>query len=215
MPLKGHLKPVKHLNSRNLFWMILKIWDNWGRSMGACTVTGTVFKYGVWRVKHRGVAVGLYYGITIIIVSLATAMTVLTLNIHHKGDHGAPVPRLIQKICFDRLLARVLCLRAYKVDEQQDGTAAVCAYMIFLLRVFPFFFLFLFLFSFLFFFFFFFCRRRCCCCCCCHRYCCFFVALVYLSRLSDYLYVHVWLFRCVSELLFIAMHCSVWHRFFS
>ena len=114
--------------------------------MGACTVTGTVFKYGVWRVKHRGVAVGLYYGITIIIVSLATAMTVLTLNIHHKGDHGAPVPRLIQKICFDRLLARVLCLRAYKVDEQQDGTAAVCAYMIFLLRVFPFFFLFLFLF---------------------------------------------------------------------
>ena len=104
--------------------------------MGACTVTGTVFKYGVWRVKHRGVAVGLYYGITIIIVSLATAMTVLTLNIHHKGDHGAPVPRLIQKICFDRLLARVLCLRAYKVDEQQDGTAAVCAYMIFLLRVF-------------------------------------------------------------------------------
>jgi len=56
---------------------------------------------------------GLYYGITIIIVSLATAMTVLTLNIHHRGDHGVPVPRLIQQICFDRLLARVLCLRPF------------------------------------------------------------------------------------------------------
>jgi len=62
--------------------------------------------------------VGLYYGITIIIVSLATAMTVLTLNIHHRGEHGAPVPRLIQKICFDRLLSRLLCLRPFNADEQ-------------------------------------------------------------------------------------------------
>jgi len=50
-------------------------------------------------------------------------MTVLTLNIHHKGEHDVPVPRIIQKICFDRLLARVLCLRVYNVDEQQTKTA--------------------------------------------------------------------------------------------
>jgi len=65
----------------------------------------------------------LYYGITIIIVSLATAMTVLTLNIHHRGEHGVPVPRIIQKICFDRLLARILFLRAYNVKQQQTEAA--------------------------------------------------------------------------------------------
>jgi nicotinic acetylcholine receptor, invertebrate len=53
---------------------------------------------------------GLYYGITIVIVSLATAMTVLTLNIHHKGEEGEPVPRYIKLICFG-FLARLLCLK--------------------------------------------------------------------------------------------------------
>lgn len=53
---------------------------------------------------------GLYYGITIVIVSLATAMTVLTLNIHHKGEEGIPVPRYIKIICF-RVFARLLCLK--------------------------------------------------------------------------------------------------------
>jgi len=65
----------------------------------------------------------MYYGITIIIVSLATAMTVFTLNIHHKGEHGVPVPRLVQKICLDRYLARVLCLREYNVGGQQAEPA--------------------------------------------------------------------------------------------
>jgi len=50
-------------------------------------------------------------------------MTVLTLNIHHRGEHGVPVPRIIQKICFDRLLARVLFLRAYNVRQQQTEAA--------------------------------------------------------------------------------------------
>ena len=52
---------------------------------------------------------GLYYGITICIVSFATAMTVLTLNIHHKGLRGTEVPALVKKICFG-YLAKVLCL---------------------------------------------------------------------------------------------------------
>jgi len=85
-------------------------------------VHSVIFKSAGARVKHADVIAGLYYGITIIIVSLATAMTVLTLNIHHKGEHGVPVPRLIQKICFDRLLARVLCIRAFNSDEHQADT---------------------------------------------------------------------------------------------
>jgi len=65
---------------------------------------------------------GLYYGVTIVIVSLATAMTVLTLNIHHKGEHGVPVPRLIQNVCFHQQLARVLFLPPYVNQQQAEAT---------------------------------------------------------------------------------------------
>jgi hypothetical protein len=50
---------------------------------------------------------GIYYVATIFIVSLATALTVLTLNIHHHGHSGKPVPILVQKIAFG-YIAKVL-----------------------------------------------------------------------------------------------------------
>lgn len=53
---------------------------------------------------------GLYYGFTIFIVSLATAMTVMTLNIHYNGSSGRPVPPLVRLVCF-RWLRRLLCLK--------------------------------------------------------------------------------------------------------
>jgi len=59
---------------------------------------------------------GLYYGITIAIVSFATAMTSFTLNIHHKGSGGYPVPHLVKFICF-KLFARVLCLKIHSPYE--------------------------------------------------------------------------------------------------
>ena len=46
---------------------------------------------------------------TIGIVSLATAMTVCTLNIHHKGTRGKLVPPWIQFVCF-KILARLFCI---------------------------------------------------------------------------------------------------------
>ncbi|XGW14959.1 hypothetical protein V3C99_000891 [Haemonchus contortus] len=54
--------------------------------------------------------IGLYYGVTIFLVALATAMTVLTLNVHHQGVHGGEVPRLLQQIAF-KFLARILFVR--------------------------------------------------------------------------------------------------------
>ncbi|KAL8613097.1 hypothetical protein ACOMHN_035038 [Nucella lapillus] len=51
--------------------------------------------------------IGLYYGITIAIVSLATAMTVFTLNIHHKGGRGREMPAIVKKIFFG-FFAKVL-----------------------------------------------------------------------------------------------------------
>jgi len=44
------------------------------------------------------------------IVSLATAMAVMTLNIHSKGHRGAEVPGIVRKVCF-RVLARMLCIK--------------------------------------------------------------------------------------------------------
>ncbi|PIO61503.1 hypothetical protein TELCIR_16973 [Teladorsagia circumcincta] len=56
------------------------------------------------------VTLGLYYGVTIFLVALATAMTVLTLNVHHQGVHGGEVPLLLQRIAF-KFLARLLFVR--------------------------------------------------------------------------------------------------------
>ncbi|ELT92735.1 hypothetical protein CAPTEDRAFT_165266 [Capitella teleta] len=65
--------------------------------------------------------IGLYYGITIAIVSLATAMTVLTLNIHHKGARGMDVPPLIKKI-FIGVFAKLLCLRLEVPEPVEQDT---------------------------------------------------------------------------------------------
>jgi len=68
---------------------------------------------------------GLYYGITIAIVSFATAMTSFTLNIHHKGSTGYPVPHFVKFICF-KLLARVLCLKIHLPHEPLVSLVSIC-----------------------------------------------------------------------------------------
>ncbi|CEF66727.1 Nicotinic acetylcholine receptor family and Neurotransmitter-gated ion-channel transmembrane domain and Neurotransmitter-gated ion-channel family and Neurotransmitter-gated ion-channel ligand-binding domain and Nicotinic acetylcholine-gated receptor, transmembrane domain-containing protein [Strongyloides ratti] len=57
--------------------------------------------------------IGIYYGVTIFIVSLATTMTVFTLNIHHYGIQGKEVPLIIQCIAF-KFLAPIMLLRINK-----------------------------------------------------------------------------------------------------
>lgn len=64
---------------------------------------------------------GLYYGITIAIVSFATAMTVLTLNIHHKGLRGKEVPPLIKKIAFG-VFGKLLCLNFDSTDKMDQSS---------------------------------------------------------------------------------------------
>ncbi|XP_045124559.1 neuronal acetylcholine receptor subunit alpha-10-like [Portunus trituberculatus] len=53
--------------------------------------------------------ISLYYGVTICLVSLASGMSVLTLNIHHRGVRGTEVPRFIKKMILGGL-ARFLFL---------------------------------------------------------------------------------------------------------
>ena len=50
---------------------------------------------------------GLYYGITIALVSSATAMNVFTLNIHHKGVRGIEVSNSVKKVFFG-FIAKIL-----------------------------------------------------------------------------------------------------------
>lgn len=44
---------------------------------------------------------GMFYGVTICIVSLSTALTVLTLNVHHRGKAGRSLPHVAHTIAFD------------------------------------------------------------------------------------------------------------------
>lgn len=62
---------------------------------------------------------GVYYGITIAIVSLATAMTSVTLNLHHKGHRGTEVPVLVKRIFFG-FMAKILGITLETPDHVDD-----------------------------------------------------------------------------------------------
>ncbi|XP_057378607.1 neuronal acetylcholine receptor subunit alpha-10-like isoform X1 [Daphnia carinata] len=54
--------------------------------------------------------IGLYYGVTISLVSFATGLSVVTLNIHHRGMRGRGVPPMVKKIVFG-VLAKLLFIQ--------------------------------------------------------------------------------------------------------
>ena len=53
---------------------------------------------------------GLYYGVTISLVSFATGLSVVTLNIHHRGMRGREVPGFVKTIVF-KYMAKIMCIR--------------------------------------------------------------------------------------------------------
>ncbi|XP_067936865.1 neuronal acetylcholine receptor subunit alpha-10-like [Watersipora subatra] len=66
--------------------------------------------------------IGIYYFITMGIVSMATGLTVCTLNIHHKGVQGKTIPVWIQFLCF-KILAPALCLKLHLPTRPADTGA--------------------------------------------------------------------------------------------
>lgn len=54
--------------------------------------------------------VGLYYGVTISLVSFATGLSVVTLNIHHRGMRGRELPPYLRRFIFG-YLAKFLLLK--------------------------------------------------------------------------------------------------------
>lgn len=64
--------------------------------------------------------IGLYYGVTISLVSFATGLSVVTLNIHHRGMRGRAVPPLVKRIVFG-ILAKILFIQ---LDIPEDCSAS-------------------------------------------------------------------------------------------
>ena len=57
--------------------------------------------------SNRNVSAAQYFGANIVLLSISTALTVLVLNIHHRGSRGNPVPAMVQMVVLD-WLARIL-----------------------------------------------------------------------------------------------------------
>lgn len=54
--------------------------------------------------------IGLYYGVTISLVSFATGLSVVTLNLHHRGMRGRRIPPLLKYLVY-KVLAKMLLIR--------------------------------------------------------------------------------------------------------
>ena len=61
---------------------------------------------------------GIYYAATTCIVSLSTAMTVLTIHINNKGRRGKDVPQIVKKIFF-HYIARFMRIKLESVSSMR------------------------------------------------------------------------------------------------
>ncbi|XP_035660486.1 neuronal acetylcholine receptor subunit alpha-9-like [Branchiostoma floridae] len=60
-----------------------------------------------------------YYSVTMLLVTLATAMTIAVLNIHHCAAHTTPVPHVIRFLVL-RLLARLVCMNSVSSHWEEE-----------------------------------------------------------------------------------------------
>lgn len=82
---------------------------------------GTLLSYLF--IFFSSVNLGLYYAVVMTLVSLATAMSVVTLNIHHRGIHGSEVPPAVKKFVFG-VLAKILFIQV-DYSDTFDTTSSV------------------------------------------------------------------------------------------
>lgn len=68
--------------------------------------------------------IGLYYGVTISLVSFATGLSVVTLNLHHRGMRGRRIPPLLRYLVY-HVLAKILMIRLkHDTNSQLDTKQA-------------------------------------------------------------------------------------------
>ncbi|XP_061186001.1 ligand-gated ion channel 4-like [Saccostrea echinata] len=68
--------------------------------------------------------IGLYYGMSIALISLSTALNVFTLNVHHKGLRGHKVPYCLKRVFFG-IVARMLFLKIDLPVAPEEGMEQV------------------------------------------------------------------------------------------
>jgi hypothetical protein len=59
---------------------------------------------------------GLYYGVSICLVTFASGLSVVTLNVYHRGVRGTGVPRIIKALILGKL-ARLVFLQFEPRDK--------------------------------------------------------------------------------------------------
>ena len=65
------------------------------------------FKFN-WKFAYESFQLGLYYGVSICLVSFASGLSVVTLNLHHRGLRGTEVPYVVRKVVLGGLARLVL-----------------------------------------------------------------------------------------------------------
>lgn len=66
---------------------------------------------------------GLYYGVSICLVSFASGLSVVTLNVYHRGVRGTGVPPIIKAVVLQHL-ARLVFLRFEPRNKHKVPTGA-------------------------------------------------------------------------------------------
>lgn len=62
----------------------------------------------------------MYYGVSICLVSFASGLSVVTLNVYHRGVRGTGVPQIIKNLILGKL-ARVVFLQFEPRDKQTSS----------------------------------------------------------------------------------------------
>ncbi|KYN33201.1 Neuronal acetylcholine receptor subunit alpha-7 [Trachymyrmex septentrionalis] len=65
--------------------------------------------------------ISLYYGVSICLVSFASGLAVVTLNLHHRGVRGIRVPSIVRSLVLDKL-ARIVFLNFQEENRSQEPT---------------------------------------------------------------------------------------------
>ncbi|XP_035224260.1 neuronal acetylcholine receptor subunit alpha-10-like [Stegodyphus dumicola] len=64
--------------------------------------------------------ISLYYGITVCLVAFATAFSILTLNVHYKGNRGTEIPQSMRRFILGFLAKVVFVSCRWKSEKRKD-----------------------------------------------------------------------------------------------
>ena len=73
-------------------------------------------KSGIYQMNTDSASTAEYFGATIVLLSISTSLTVLVLNVHHRGSFGQPVPAMVRLVVLG-WLARMLGLGKLVQDK--------------------------------------------------------------------------------------------------